>query len=563
MLAGIALALAVLLYQAERVLRRDLETDVALALQRDALLVREALPADSAQWQATIRRFALQAGIRITLIDQAGRVIADSDFPGLPLPAIENHRNRPEVAAALSGRIGRAKRESATVGRDLMYVAMPAGSGVARVAQDLGRVDATVRRTQLSIGGAALVALLVGLGVTSIVARGVSRPLTSLSSAARAIAAGAAPRFPRSGVREIDTLVRSLREMHHQLDERFAELRHEQSGSAALVEAMVEGVLAADARGRIITANGAARQLLGYEPDAPLPDLPELFRARDARDLVQAALSGATEGSRTLELDGRILLATARALPKGGAVLVLHDLTEFRRLEAIRRDFVANVSHELKTPLTSISGYSETLLSDRPGQETTQRFLEIILANARRMQRLVDDLLDLARIESGRWLPSPAAVDAGAVTREVWLTLAEGGARGSVELRLDVPPETTLHADPDAVRQILTNLLDNALRYTPRGGSITVSIRPDDGGTRLDVSDTGAGIAREHLPRIFERFYRVDASRSRGEGGTGLGLSIVRHLVESHGGRVFAESVAGEGTTISCWFPEPALVTAS
>jgi two-component system phosphate regulon sensor histidine kinase PhoR len=244
-------------------------------------------------------------------------------------------------------------------------------------------------------------------------------------------------------------------------------------------------------------------------------------------------------------------------------VLVLHDLTELRRLEAIRRDFVANVSHELKTPLTSISGYSETLLADRPDAETTQRFLEIILGNARRMQHLVDDLLDLARIESGRWVPSPTAVDAGAIARDVWLTLAEGGTRGSVVLQLDVPPGTSLHADPDAIRQVLTNLLDNALRYTPAGGAITVSLQPDQHGMRLDVSDTGAGIAREHLPRIFERFYRVDASRSRGEGGTGLGLSIVRHLVESHGGRVFAESVPGEGTTISCWFPEPAIVTAS
>jgi two-component system phosphate regulon sensor histidine kinase PhoR len=562
-LAVVTLTVAVLLFQIERVLRRDLEAGVASALESEARLVREALPADHAGWQATIRRFALQTGTRITVIDQSGLVIADSDFPDLPLPTLENHRDRPEVSAALQGRSGRAKRESATVGRELMYVAVPAGTGVVRVAEDLGHVDAIVRRTQLSAGGAALLALIVGLAGASVVARGISRPLIGLSSAAQAIAEGAAPRFPRSGVREVDALVRSLREMHRQLDQRFQELRRERSGSSALVEAMVEGVLAADARGHITTANGAARRLLGYEPDAPLPDLPELFRARDAQELVQAALGGATEGSRTLELDGKVLLATARALPDGGAVLVLHDLTELRRLEAIRRDFVANVSHELKTPLTSISGYSETLLADRPDAETTQRFLEIILGNARRMQHLVDDLLDLARIESGRWLPSPTAVDAGAIARDVWLTLAEGGTRGSAVLQLDVPPGTSLHADPDAIRQVLTNLLDNALRYTPAGGAITVSLQPDQHGMRLDVSDTGAGIAREHLPRIFERFYRVDASRSRGEGGTGLGLSIVRHLVESHGGRVFAESVPGEGTTISCWFPEPAIVTAS
>ncbi len=552
------LTIGVLLYRADRVLRRNLEADVATTLERQALLVREALPADSAQWQAVIRRFGLQAGARITLINGQGTVIADSDFPDLPLPPIENHRDRPEVRAAMEGRTGQARRHSATVGRDLMYVAVPNGSGVLRVAEDLSRVNGIVTKTQFAVGGAALLALIVGLGIASIAARSISRPLTSLGSAARAIAAGADPRFPRSGVAEIDALVRSLRAMHQQLAERFTELRREKAESSALVEAMVEGVLAADARGQITTANAAARRLLGYAPDAPLPDLPELFRARDARDLVQAALSGESEQSRTIELDGRILLATARALPNGGAVLVMHDLTELRRLESVRRDFVANVSHELKTPLTSISGYSETLLVDRPDEATSRQFLEIIHGNARRMQHLVDDLLDLSRIESGSWHPSVARVDPAAVARDVWLSLAERAQAGDVSLHVEISPGTVLDADPDAVRQILTNLLDNALRYTPPGGSITVSARPESGGVRLEVRDTGAGIAREHLSRIFERFYRVDASRSRGEGGTGLGLSIVRHLVESHGGRVSADSDLGQGTSITCWFPAQA-----
>ena len=550
------LAIGTLLYRAERSLRRNLEADVAVTLERDARLVRESLPADRVQWQGTVRRYSLQTGFRITLIDAQGNVVADSDFPDGPLPAIENHASRTEVRAALEGQTGQARRHSATVGRDLMYVAVPGGPGAVRVAEDLERVNGIVHRTQLSVGGAALLALLVGVALALVAARSVSRPLTGLAAAARSIAAGTPPRFPRSGVSEIDALVRSLREMHHQLDDRFEAIRNEKAESAAVVEAMSEGVIAADDRGRITTANPSARRLLGYAADAPLPELPQIFRSREARELVDTVLAGDADASRTLDLDGRTLLITGRALPSGGAVLVMHDLTELRRLESVRRDFVANVSHELKTPLTSISGYSETLLSDRPDPETVHLFLTRIATNARRMQHLVDDLLDLSRIEAGRWQPAIQPVDPGELAREVWTGLQDRNGRPIPRFEVRVPGGLRVQADADALRQVLTNLLDNALRYTDAGGLITVSGRPEAGGVRLDVSDTGTGIPRDHLPRIFERFYRADPSRSREEGGTGLGLSIVRHLVEGHGGRVSADSVLGQGTTISCWFPD-------
>ena len=550
------LAIGTLLYRAERSLRRNLEADVAATLERDARLVRESLPADRVQWQGTVRRYSLQTGFRITLIDAQGNVVADSDFPDGPLPAIENHASRTEVRAALEGQTGQARRHSATVGRDLMYVAVPGGPGAVRVAEDLERVNGIVHRTQLSVGGAALLALLVGVALALVAARSVSRPLTGLAAAARSIAAGTPPRFPRSGVSEIDALVRSLREMHHQLDDRFEAIRNEKAESAAVVEAMSEGVIAADDRGRITTANPSARRLLGYAADAPLPELPQIFRSREARELVDTVLAGDADASRTLDLDGRTLLITGRALPSGGAVLVMHDLTELRRLESVRRDFVANVSHELKTPLTSISGYSETLLSDRPDPETVHLFLTRIATNARRMQHLVDDLLDLSRIEAGRWQPAIQPVDPGELAREVWTGLQDRNGRPIPRFEVRVPGGLRVQADADALRQVLTNLLDNALRYTDADGLITVSARAESGGVRLDVSDTGTGIPRDHLPRIFERFYRADPSRSREEGGTGLGLSIVRHLVEGHGGRVSADSVLGQGTTISCWFPD-------
>jgi len=558
--AILILVVLVLLWGAERSLRRDLESDIAAALENEARLIREALPADSLGWDESVHRLARQNGHRITLVDRTGRVRADSDFPPGPLPeTIENHAGRPEVHAALDGRAGAATRRSETVGRRLMYVAVPGGPGAVRVAADLTQVDATIRRAQGAVAGAALLALVVGTVLALVAGRSVARPLTDIATVARAIAAGAPPRFPRSGIPEVDVLVQSLRQMHRQLADRFEELRREQAESAALVESMVEGVVAADGRGHIVTANPAARRLLGYGPTEPLPDLPELFRVKAAREVVDAVLEGDVVQNRQLEMDDRVFLMNARPLPTGGAVLVLHDLTETRRLEAVRRDFVANVSHELKTPLTSISGYAETLLGDSADPEMAQGFLRTILSNARRMQRLVDDLLDLSRIESGRWQPTLSEVDIAAVARESWAALAGRADSRHIDLTLDLAPEATaVAADLDAIRQILTNLMDNSLRHTPEGGRVTCLARRLDGEVSVAIRDNGSGITREHLPRIFERFYRADQSRSRDEGGTGLGLAIVKHLVEAHGGRVSAESERGSGTTVTCLFPDPA-----
>jgi two-component system, OmpR family, phosphate regulon sensor histidine kinase PhoR len=556
----LVLAVSVLLWVAERSLRRDLEGEIGESIEREARLVREALPADSIAWQAVVHRLAVQTGRRITVIDRDGRVRADSDFPVGPLPTIENHAQRPEVRAALAQGRGVARRRSETVGRPFLYVAIPGGPGVIRVAAGLDQVDDVVRRAQSAVAGAAVLALVVGSLLALVAGRSVAQPLITIGAAARAIAAGAPPRFPRSGIPDIDGLVQALRQMHQQLGDRFEELRREQAETAALVESMVEGVIAADERGRTVTANAAARRLLGYEVTDALPDLPELFRVKAAREVVDAVLQGQAVEDRELEIDERAILMNARPLPSGGAVLVIHDLTELRRLEAVRRDFVANVSHELKTPLTSISGYAETLLADTPDAETTRRFLTTILENARRMQRLVDDLLDLARIEAGRWQPEPEPVDVQETAREMWNELAERAAARSVQFEVDVGPGAgTVVLDADALRQVLTNLLDNSLRYTGRGGRIVCRSRLEDSGVAISVTDNGTGIAHEHIPRIFERFYRADQSRSREEGGTGLGLAIVKHLVEAHGGRVYAESERGVGTTVTCWFPGSAI----
>jgi signal transduction histidine kinase len=561
LILGVVLVLLVtvgtLVWIAERSLRRNLEGDIEQGLEHEARLVRAALPADSLAWQDVVRRFGAATGHRITVVDSAGRVRADSDFPPGPLPpTLENHRSRLEVREAFATGKGSAVRRSATVGRDLLYLAVPGGPGVVRIASDLSQVNATVRAAQAGVLGAAALALVVGILAALAAARSFTRPLAEIGSAARAIARGEPPRLPRSGIPDLDAVAMALRQMNEQLAGRFEQLRREQAESAALVESMMEGVIAADARGQIVTVNAAARRLLGYPADAPLPPLSQLVRAPAARDAVTRVLAGGAVHDVPVETERWSAALNARPLPGGGAVLVLHELTELRRLETVRRDFVANVSHELKTPLTSIAGYAETLLTDPPDPETGRRFLTTIAGNAERMQRLVDDLLDLSRIESARWRPAVEPVNLAGAARAAWAGLAQRAAARGIELSVEsAPGAEVLPADPDALNQVLTNLFDNALRYAPEGSRIACGSATEGDGITVTVHDAGPGIPPEHLPRVFERFYRADPSRARGEGGTGLGLAIVKHLVEAHGGRVEAVSRPGEGTTVRCWFP--------
>ena len=545
----------VLVFSAERWLRADLERTVAATLGQHGRMLVLALPEDSLQWTGFARRYGEAGALRITVIDAGGRVRADSDVRDEELAAVENHSHRPEVAAALAGQVSTARRRSATTSSEFLYLALPGGPGVMRVAMPLDRVDAAVGAAQRSVLLAALLAIGLGALLAWLAGRSIARPLTETADAARAIAAGQAPTFPRSRIPDMDALVSALRGMHEELEARFDALRRKQAETEALVNAMVEGVLSSDGRGQVITANPAARRMLGYANDQALPALQVLFHHKGAREAVEASLRGETVADREVVLDGRTCLFSARPLPRGGAVLVLHDLTDLRRLETIRRDFVANVSHELKTPLTSISGYAETLLADHPGEATTRKFLETILANAKRMQSLVDDQLDLSRIESGNWRPAARMILAEPMFREAWTSAVKPESFDHVFRVLVSPGAEWVHADPEAIRQVLANLYDNARRYTAAGGAITASAARDGNGILLSVRDSGTGIASEHLPRIFERFYRADPSRSRAEGGTGLGLAIVKHVVESHGGRVWAESELGVGTTINAWLP--------
>ncbi len=536
-----------------RALRRRWDAEMASELFAEARLTAAFLPTDSSAWRTATRDLSALLGHSVTLVDASGHV------RGEPKAA-----ETPEIHDALTSGEGWSEY-GPPVGSRVLAVAVrtgPAGVAAVRVSASLDSEDDALADLTWSILASGAAVLVFAALFTPLVARPVTRPLALLGATTRAIAAGESTEFPTSPVREISTHILSLHAMRQELVNRFAELRREREETQTLIESMADGVLATDAAGHILMVNTAARQLLALRAAGQPPPLAELFHDNRARDLVRTALEGEEIDQRELELEARTVLVTSRPLPNGGALLVLRDVTALRRLEAVRRDFVANVSHELKTPLTSIAGYAETLVAESDGRAHAQQFAETILSNARRMQRLVDDLLDLSRIESGAWHPTRRLVDMAALAREAWAPFADRALAQEVSFTVDVGPgAATLAIDPDAFRQIFTNLFDNALRHTPRGGAIGVEAREASDGALVAVRDTGSGIVAEHLPRIFERFYRADAGRARAQGGTGLGLAIVKHLAEAHGGRVNAISGLGAGTTIEILLPGAAALS--
>jgi len=556
---GLLVAAAVVgsILATDLLLRRHLEQEIASELEREARLAAALAPSDSTRWPDYAALAGARLSRRVTLIDPEGRVRGDTEFGRDALPRLENHSNRPEVRAAFDSArgVGMNQRLSASTNERQLYVAVrdgPPGIAITRVSTTLAVVDAQVHAVQRAVAAAGLLMLVAAGLVAWLLARVLARPLLLIADAARDIAAGRAAEFPDVRVPELAHHVDSLRAMHHELERRFDDLRREREESRTLLEALSDGVVAADERGAIVSANAAARRLLAYGSTQALPPLAELFHDRPHRTLMREVLAGGVVERRELDLGDRTVVVSARPLAEGGTLLVLSDVTDLRRLETIRRDFVANVSHELKTPLTAIAGYAETLAAES-SESQAAGFAQTIVENAHRMQRLVDDLLDLSRIESGAWEPEPQTVDVETAARDAWAQFAERAASRKIAFET-ATNSSSIHSDLEALRQVFTNLFDNALQHTPSGGRIRVTAQRGGADTVVRVTDTGTGIPADHLPRIFERFYRVDPSRSRKEGGTGLGLAIAKHLVEAHGGRVEAESELGRGTTILLYF---------
>ena len=558
LLLGAVLIVTVLVAVAVALSSERLGTQLRLLtttqLTREARLLAQ-------QWDASIDPDALadSAGAalahRVTLVDATGVVLGDSEFTGPALRALTNHNDRPEIVEARRAGQGSSERVSPSEGVEELYVAVDAGDGrIARVSISTLQLTRIARRAERDVLFSGLVALGIALAMAAIFSRQISKPVSELRDVAGAIAAGDLSRRPSlSAPGEVGELAAAVRRMAEQLDARLQALQSEDELLGALVETMNEGVVAIDRQQRVIRINRSGRILLDVQAEPPFSI--DLFpRDRVLQDALADAMAGVAVDGVETQIGPRTLALTARPIGDGGAVLALFDLTGLRKLQAVRRDFVANVSHELKTPLTAIRGFAETLTQELSADAQHAKFAETIRANAERMQHLIDDLLDLSKIESGGWRPAPLSLDAEHAIADALTPLREEASRKGARLVTAIEART-LRADPMAVRQIVTNLVENAIRYSPSGGTITVFTRSENGSVALGVRDTGSGIPAEHLPRIFERFYRVDPARSRAAGGTGLGLAIVKHLAEAHGGSVRAESRPGQETTVVALFP--------
>jgi two-component system phosphate regulon sensor histidine kinase PhoR len=554
LLSGVAAAL--LSVAANGLVRATLEERLMEELRREASLVAVALQSRGGTPNVLAHRYGRILNRRVTLIDSKGTVLGDSEFDHVALALLENQSDRPEVREAMATGRGTAKRYSSSTGRVEFKAAVRSGNWVVRVSAPVAELEPALNRARRSTLFAALVSVLLSVLVARRAGSWVASELRRLAdTAARpwSVAASAPSRIPEFAT--VATAVAATRGEALRLSEK---LQREEEAWESIIESLGDGVLAFDAEGEARIVNRAARELLGYSATQSIPPLAELFRQREVREVLGNLDRGEKSAEAEVQLGERTVLLLARALPEGGRVLLLRDTTELRKLEAVRRDFVANVSHELKTPLTSISGYTETLLAEGDYPPHRRHFLEIILQNAHRMRRLVDDLLELALLESQQVQLSPQPLELAAAAQEAFDLFQERAEQKGVSFVVELPQPCLVRADPEALRRILVNLFDNSLRHTPFGGKIKVIAREMNGDLEVGIADTGTGIPREHLPRVFERFYRVDAGRSRATGGTGLGLSIVKHLVEAQGGSVRIESALGQGTTVWLRFPKGA-----
>jgi two-component system, OmpR family, phosphate regulon sensor histidine kinase PhoR len=521
-------------------------------------------PGAYAQWV----RWLSHDEIRVTLISADGNVLADSEEAAA---AMENHRNRPEVAEAMSSGTGRSIRHSETIGYDLLYIARTFDSGkghnfVVRCSLPLSRLDREVNDFRRRLWGTSLFILALTAGASLFFFRTVSNRIGRLKEFSRRIARGDFHPIPleRSND-ELADLSETLNQTASRLDGTIRTLTEERNQSSAILTSMQDGVAVTDSGQRLIYCNRAFSEAAGMK-DSSRSGRPvvEEVRHPDILSFFQRALTegGIVRGEVTA---GSVhpMSYTVTAAPirsdgaTTGAVMVLHDITEIRRLERARRDFVANVSHELRTPLTAIQGFAETLLDGALEDSDNSRcFIGIIHEHSLRLGRLTDDLLKLARIEAGQLHLEKKQVDISEIMNSCIETARVSAMPKGLTLEVDCPPDLpVLWGDERFLREVLQNLVENAVRYSTPGGCVCMKAGADGDEMVISVTDAGIGIPVADQNRIFERFYRTDAARSRESGGTGLGLSIAKHLVEAHGGRIGVVSEVGKGSTFHVHLP--------
>jgi two-component system phosphate regulon sensor histidine kinase PhoR len=493
---------------------------------------------------------------RATIIARDGRVLADSEADSTTM---ENHAQRPEVVSALKGVPGAATRLSKTVGIEFLYVAVPGGDKIVRLAYPLSTIQAQIARIRESLLRATLLALVFAFLLSFAAAQLISNRLRRIVGFAERVASGdLSARIAETGGDEIAQVAMALDRTARRLEENFASVKESRSQLEALLNSMTDGVIAVSPDMHVLWANQAITGIVHRPPQIGAPVI-ELIRHPDFLSTLKTALvSRQRETSIATSLSGRRSFSiTAEPLPDGGVVSVLHDISAIERVEKTRRDFIANVSHELRTPLTSIRGYTETLLeTESLNDGNTRDFLQIIRRNAERMSRLTEDLYVLAREESGEAKLDLQPQSAQQLVAESVSSMLKAAKDSDIEIVTTHVPDALVTADAYAIHQVFANLISNASRYAAGGKKIEVGGEDQPGAVEFFVRDFGPGIASEHVPRIFERFYRVDKARSRETGGTGLGLAIVKHIVLNHGGAVRVQSSLGHGSTFYFSLPK-------
>jgi two-component system phosphate regulon sensor histidine kinase PhoR len=537
------LGMVVLDFSLRQVLEQSLRTQTDESLASEARLVAAHISAAASPdaLQKIARQDASAADAEVAVFDAQGQQVANSkNVAGLKSVP-------PEVAAILYQHksVGRARREGT------VYVAVPAGPLVVRLAAYSTDVPAPVYVLRRGIVLASLFSLVVATLLAAVLAQRAAKRLARIVVFAKRIASGdLTARVEEGNLDEISAVAHALDVTASRLEQSFHALESSRSELTALLDSMQEAVIAINPQGQVSWCN-AVMQRISLSPVQEGRALVHSIRDPEVLSSVALALTQrqATRRRATSVAPGKIFEVNAAPMPGGGAVAVLHDISEKERSETTRRDFVANVSHELRTPLTCITGYVETLLDDRALSVQTREFLLIILKNASRMNRLTEDLLALASVESGDYKLRVQKIKASTLVEEAVGSLA--GLVIDSELNLEVGEATDepVMADLDALSQVFGNLVENAMKYGKAGGRVRVGARQQEAMVEFYVQDFGPGIAYEHLPRIFERFYRVDKARSRESGGTGLGLAIAKHIVHAHGGDIRCESELGFGAT--------------
>jgi two-component system phosphate regulon sensor histidine kinase PhoR len=515
--------------------------------------------------EARARELAEALDGRVTLIRNDGVVVADSALPRARVVQMENHADRPEVAAARRGETGHSVRESASVGRPLRYVAVAsrAGDGVVRLAEPAIESPGVVALRQRLVQ-TLFIGLVGSLLVALWVSRAQGRALEGMRHVASSLARGdLSQRLRRNAGDELDPLARAIDQMAEQLRLRLDEANHEKERLQAVLNGMVEGVLVVDTGGKIVLLNDRVRRFFRIRGPVEGRSFLEAMRHAELDALLERATGSDAPVAGEIRLeDGtdRVLRVQAVRFPSGsavrmGTVAVFHDVTEIVRLEQVRRDFVANASHELRTPLTAISGFTETLLNTELGETDRRSYLEVIERHTRRLTHLVRDLLELSKIESRNVSLEPKPVEVVALAERLLQDFHERFQEKDLLASVEHRGPVHAQADAAALEQILVNLVDNAIKYNEPGGTVTIGVTVDDDRVCVRVEDTGIGIPAEDRERIFERFYRVDKARSRELGGTGLGLAIVKHLIHGQDGSISVESTPGEGSSFRFTLP--------